>query len=252
MHIICVNSFKGGTGKTTSTLNLSAALSEMGYSVLMIDLDVQCALTYSLGCQSATYCVMDLLLGHTTYPQTAEDVYFAHLLPAKYEMASHEFSLQNIPNHPFLLKNALERLDGYHYDFVLIDTSPFLHSPLVLNAYVAADYLLITSQMEVLALNTLGNMMARIEEVNQIRDKPLELVGILPTMYNGSRKVTSQILDVLNNQWHLPVFDQYIRTDVKVVESPSYAQSVVGYDAQCKASQDYRKAAQELLQKLKN
>lgn len=251
-RVIAVANQKGGVGKTTTAINLSAALIEAGKRVLLVDLDPQGNASTGLGFEPGAR-------GLTTYDLLLEDAEITdviratafdglYLCPATTDLSSADIELVSNEKRSFLLHDALNEsaLDSYAIDYVLIDCPPSL-SLLTVNAMIAAQSVLVPLQAEFFALEGLSQLMLTIRTVRQNANKDLRIEGVVLTMYDGRNKLSQQVeSDARANLGQL-VFQTVIPRNVRVSEAPSYSVPVLSYDSLSKGSMAYRALAQELL-----
>ncbi|SEQ87065.1 ParA family protein [Thalassovita taeanensis] len=252
--IIAVANQKGGVGKTTTTINLGAALASKGCRVLIIDLDPQGNASTGLGIETedrefTTYELLleDIDLGRVIQPTKTEGL---SIVPATVDLSSADIELISNEKRSFLLYDALRQhaMDSYAYDFILIDCPPSLNL-LTVNAMVAAHSVLVPLQSEFFALEGLSQLMLTIREVRQTANKALRIEGVVLTMYDARNNLSQQVeADARSNLGEL-VFDTVIPRNVRVSEAPSYAVSVLDYDPNSKGARAYLQLAQELLSK---
>lgn len=250
--IMAIANQKGGVGKTTTTINLGAALCENGYSTLVIDLDPQGNASTGLGIEAGE---RDL----TTYDLLLEDVAFASLvrptaterlsiIPANVDLSSADIALYSSEKRSFLLRGALDRPELDAYDFVLIDCPPSL-SLLTVNAMVAAHSVLVPLQSEFFALEGLSQLMLSVREVRQSANPGLRIEGVVLTMYDARNNLSQQVeADARANLGEL-VMQTVIPRNVRVSEAPSYAVPVLDYDTHSKGAIAYRALAAEIIAK---
>jgi len=252
--IIAVANQKGGVGKTTTAINLSAALVDDGYNVLIVDLDPQGNASTGLGLhmKDRKVTTYDLLLEdadlddviHTT---SVDGLWIA---PATTDLSSADIELVSNEKRSFLLHDALRQpaIDKYELDFILIDCPPSL-SLLTVNGMVAADSVLVPLQSEFYALEGLSQLMLTIREVRQSANPTLRIEGVVMTMFDGRNNLSLQVeADARENLGDL-VFKTIIPRNVRISEAPSYAVSVLDYDPTSRGSQAYKMLAKELIEK---
>lgn len=254
MKIIAIANQKGGVGKTTTTINLGAALAEHGRRVLLIDLDPQGNTSTGLGVPSGSRKATsyDLLLGDSTpepqaIPTTGIDMW---LIPANTDLASADIELHAHEKRSFLLQDALRAptyLDA-RFDFVLIDCPPSLNL-LTVNAMVAADSVLVPLQAEFFALEGLSQLMMTIREVRSKANPGLRIEGVVLTMADMRNRLSQQVEADVRETLGDMVFRSVIPRNVRISEAPSYARSILEYDPTSKGSHAYRALADELLER---
>lgn len=251
--IIAIANQKGGVGKTTTTINLAAALAELGVRVLIVDLDPQGNASTGLGLdvEARRFTVYDLLLDETplrdVIQATAQDGLL--IIPSTVDLSSADIELISNEKRSFLLHDALRQpaMDGYGFDYVLIDCPPSLNL-LTVNAMVAAHSVLVPLQSEFFALEGLSQLMLTIREIRQTANPALRIEGVVLTMFDARNNLSTQVeQDARDNLGEL-VFRTRIPRNVRVSEAPSYAMSVLSYDPLSKGAQAYRDLAQELIE----
>lgn len=243
---------KGGVGKTTTAINLSAALVEAGARVLVVDLDPQGNASTGLGVSPAdrrlsTY---DLLVEEVTPSQIiqATQVEGLYICPASSDLSSADIQLVSREKRSFLLHDALRQpeLDEFRFDYILIDCPPSLNL-LTVNGLVASNSVLVPLQAEFFALEGLSQLMLTIREVRQAANPTLRIEGVVLTMYDHRNRLAQQVdADVREALGDL-VFQTVIPRNVRVSEAPSYAQPVLSYDSTSKGAVAYRALAAEIL-----
>lgn len=243
--VISVFNHKGGTGKTTTTINLGVALAEQDFRVLLVDFDLQANLSYSLGVGSD--CTLESLLeSNESISQNIVHAGILHVLPN----IPLGFDKDSQLSSPFLLANALQTLRE-DYDFILIDCPPTI-SDHAKNALCASDSVLIPFQLDVLSVQGIIQVTDSIQQINEKYGHNLEILGVVPVMVDRRRMLTTEILEHLKTNYSLYIFDSIVRTNVKIAEAPSFGKSVIEYRSRSIGSQDYRALANEFIQTINN
>jgi len=250
--IIAIANQKGGVGKTTTAINLAAALVEQGRRVLLVDLDPQGNASTGLGVEPedrklSTYDLLieDAPLGAIIVPTAIQGLW---LCPATTDLSSADMELVSTEKRSFLLHDALRQpdIDAYALDYVLIDCPPSL-SLLTVNAMVAAQAVLVPLQAEFFALEGLSQLMLTIREVRQSANPTLRIEGVVLTMYDVRNNLSQQVEADARGTLGEIVFRTMIPRNVRVSEAPSYAMPVLSYDSNSRGSEAYRSLALELL-----
>ncbi len=247
---------KGGVGKTTTAINLAAGLVELGFRVLLIDLDPQGNASTGLGVPAADRKVTsyDLLLSDAAIGDVVRRTQIDNLWisPANSDLASADIDLVANEKRSFLLHDALRQpqMDGFGFDVVLIDCPPSL-SLLTVNALVAAHSVLVPLQSEFFALEGLSQLLLTIRDVRKSANPGLRIEGIVLTMYDGRNNLSQQVeADARENLGDL-VFQSVIPRNVRVSEAPSHALPVLAYDSASKGAEAYRALSAEIAARLK-
>ena len=244
MKIISILNQKGGTGKTTIAVNLGRALSLLKKKVLLIDLDPQGNLTYSLGIKPEKGTMAEVIHGIQALQTILVKAEGMEIAPCSRELADIEISLVSKMGREQKLKQALKGADKY--DYVFIDCPPSL-SILSINALTASDEVIIPLQMEILSLQALTQILTTIYEVKKVLNKKIKVKGIIPIMYDARRRLSDEILSEIKKSVKEKIFNTYIRENVKIAEAPSFAKSVLEYDPSSHGAEDFRKLAREFI-----
>ena len=246
--IIAVANQKGGVGKTTTAVNLSACLAAKGQRVLLVDLDPQGNATSGLGAAGGeSYTVYDVLLGETGAEEAVRDTGFdsLKLMPTAIELAGAEIELVGMKDRELLLKRALQGVRE-EYDFIFVDCPPSL-SLLTVNALSAADSVLIPIQCEYYALEGLGQLMNTVKLMRRKLNPELQVLGILLTMFDSRTNLCAQVVHEVRTHFPREVFETTIPRNVRLSEAPSYGQPIHVYDARCIGAKAYMALAGEVL-----
>lgn len=243
--VISIVNHKGGTGKTTTALNLGSALAAMGKRILLVDFDAQSNLTYSLGIHDANPGMAELLLGEVSISDILKEREGIHILPATATLADVEISIAQSNNRSEHFKRVLDGLIGY--DIVLIDCPPSL-SVLTINALRASDFVLIPLQMEVLSVRGLDLILNTVSTMQNTINQSLKVLGVVAVMVDGRKNLSREIIEYIGNNYSIKIFSQKIRSNVKASEAPSFGKSVVRYAPQSSSARDYVAFAQEFME----
>jgi chromosome partitioning protein len=245
--IISIANHKGGTGKTTTVVNIGSALQSMGKKVLLIDFDPQGNLSYSLGINDFEYTSADWIMGNISLEDVAFEASNIHIIPANVTLNDSAYKIQQINNSDFLLKKALESVNDY--DFILIDCPPTL-SVYTMNALNASDGVLIPIKVEALSIQGLEQIVNTIDKIKTTTNFKLKIIGILGVLVDGRRQLTNEVIDYIKSHFSINIFDSYVRNSVKTAEAPSFAKSVIEYAPDSNSAKDYLSVTDELLSKI--
>lgn len=243
---------KGGVGKTTSAVNIAAALGKMGKKVLLVDMDPQGNATSGVGVSKKEIknSVYEVLIGSCRPEEAVIVTKFKNLslIPSNIALVGAEVDLLEVEKREGCAKRALDALkEGY--DYVLIDCPPAL-SMLTVNAFVAADGLIIPMQCEYFALEGLSQLTGTVKKVRQLYNPSLQITGILLTMYNGRLNLTAGVVREIKKYYAEKLFKQPISRAVKLSEAPSYGEPICYHDPYGKGSLEYAAVAKELVQRI--
>lgn len=250
-RIIAIANQKGGVGKTTTAINLAAALAEMNFRVLVVDLDPQGNASTGLGIEASkrNLTTFDLLLDGAALDSVVLPTNISRLFvcPANADLSSADMELIANEKRSFLLRDALRQQSPVlrDLDFVLIDCPPSL-SLLTINALVAADAVLVPLQSEFFALEGLSQLMLTVREVRQTANPELRIEGIVLTMYDKRNNLSQLVENDARQTLGELVFATIIPRNVRVSEAPSFAMPVLAYDTASKGSEAYRALAAEI------
>ncbi|MBY6155740.1 AAA family ATPase [Pseudooceanicola nitratireducens] len=252
--IVAIANQKGGVGKTTTTINLAAALAEFGNNVLIIDLDPQGNASTGLGIETearenTTYELIldDAALEDVILPTEVKGL---SIVPSTVDLSSADIELIANEKRSFLLHDALRQpaMEKYGFDYILIDCPPSLNL-LTVNAMVAAHSVLVPLQSEFFALEGLSQLMLTIRDVRQSANPNLRMEGVVLTMYDMRNNLSQQVEQDARDNLGDIVYQTRIPRNVRVSEAPSYAMPVLEFDTTSKGAQAYRALAQEFLAK---
>ena len=243
---------KGGVGKTTSAINVAAALGAMGKRTLLVDSDPQGNASSGVGVvkKEMTSSLYPVLLQLKEPAEAIRTTPFENLsvLPSSIELAAAEFELVDAERREGRLREALDAVRDA-YDYIIVDCPPSL-GILTINALTAADGVVIPMQCEYYALEGLSQLTVTIRQVRRAYNPALEITGILVTMYNGRLNLSTMVLDELKKYYADRLFSTVVTRVVKLSEAPSYGMPGIYYDKFGKGSEAYRKIARELTERI--
>ncbi len=246
--VISVANQKGGVGKTTTAVNLSASLAKKNKRVLLIDTDPQGNATSGVGVdKSVQYSVYDVLVEGVEIENTIQKAEMKNLdvCPSNINLAGAEVQLVSVNEREYRLKEKIDKIKD-QYDYIIIDCPPSL-GIVTLNAFTASDSVLIPIQCEYYALEGLGQLINTINLVKKRMNKTLSIEGALLTMYDARTNLSNQVVKEVKNYFGDKVYKTVIPRNVKLSEAPSYGMPICMYDTRSKGAKCYEKFAKELL-----
>ena len=250
-RILAIANQKGGVGKTTTAVNLAASLVALGQRVLLADLDPQGNATMGSGIEkrSALPTVYQILLNQVSVAEARmhSNAGGFDVIPANRELAGAEIDLVSLEQRDLRLKTALAMVGG-EYDFVLMDCPPTLNL-LTVNAFAAAQTVLIPMQCEYYALEGLTDLVATIKKVKQRLNPEIRIEGLLRVMFDPRSTLAQQVSEELKQHFGDKVYDTVIPRNVRLAEAPSHGLPVLAYDRQCKGAKAYMELAEETLKR---
>ena len=249
--VISVSNQKGGVGKTTTALSLSAALGVLEKKILLIDMDPQSNATSGLGIDSneVSFSSYDLIIGNSIASNMIIETNSPNLdlIPAKIDLVGLEIEIVNKSGREYLLKNSLEKVKE-KYDFIIIDCPPSL-GLITLNALTCSNSVIIPIQCEYFALEGLGKLLNTIKGVQKVHNPNLSLEGILLTMYDIRLNLSNQVKKEVKIHFNEMVFKTIVHRNVKLGEATSFGKSIIDYDVSSKGANNYLNLARELISK---
>lgn len=251
-RVIAFANQKGGVGKTTSAVNITASMGLLGKKVLICDLDPQGNATSGFGInkkqiKSSSY---EVLIGFTPAENAILPTKFENIsiIPSNINLAGAEFDLFDMENRELRLKQALEPIKD-KFDYIVIDCPPSL-GMLTVNALTASDGVIIPMQCEFYALEGLGMLMGTTSKIKKLYNPNLEITGIVLTMYNGRLVLTMQVVSELKKYYADKLFATPVSRNVKLTEAPGFGMPVYYHDKYCKGAREYMEIAKELITRI--
>lgn len=244
MKIISISNNKGGVGKTTTTVNVAAAMQMLGRKVMVIDMDHQAQSTYHFGINpnQVTESVYDVLKGDKDYNEIIINRSGIDIMPANPEMKNIEFI--PIPAKEFLLKEALEGLSGY--DYVLLDCPPSL-GVLTLNALALSEFIIIPLQAQFLPFHGMYNLFEAVQMVKKRINRNIDVTGIIGTMYNPKKSINREVMEETEKRLPGKLFSTFIRENVSLQEAPSWGKTIFEYKPDSNGAEDYMTLTKEII-----
>jgi len=249
-RIIAIANQKGGVGKTTTAINLSACLAEAGKKVLMLDCDPQGNATSGLGVNKNTAEVTsyDILIGEATAEEAIIHTEYERLdiIASNINLSGAEIELIGIEQKEFILKKQIDKIKD-NYDFIIIDCPPSLNM-LTVNAMTTADTVLVPIQCEYYALEGLSQLIHTINLVNQRLNPRLKMEGVVFTMYDARTNLSLQVVENVKSNLRQTIYKTIIPRNVRLAEAPSHGMPINVYDSRSAGAESYRLLAEEVIE----
>ena len=250
-RIIAVANQKGGVGKTTTSINLSACLAALGKKVLAIDMDPQGNMTSGLGIDKngVEYTVYDLILSEAGLEQVIvkEALENLDVMPANVDLSAAEIELIGVEDKEFIVHNEVEKVRD-NYDFIIIDCPPSLNT-LTINAMTTADTILVPIQCEYYALEGLSQLIHTIELVKERLNPDLKIEGVVFTMYDARTNLSLQVVENVKDNLNQTIYKTIIPRNIRLAEAPSHGLPIHLYDSKSAGAESYMLLAQEVINK---
>ena len=246
--VIAVANQKGGVGKTTTSVNLTAALARLGKKTLLVDFDPQGNSTSGMGVSKRSNpTAYDVVMGRASAEDAVIRLPYGWVLPSNTDLSGAEVELANVERREYRLREALDAVRD-DFDYIFIDCPPSL-GILTLNAFTAADSLLVPLQCEYYAMEGVADLTTSVKIANRRLNKNLYIEGILLTMYDNRLNFSTQVAEELRRYFGARVYDTVIPRNVRLAEAPSHGRPITEYDAGSKGARAYLAAAEEFLQR---
>lgn len=250
-RIISIANQKGGVGKTTTTINLSACLAEKGKKILVVDIDPQGNTSSGLGIDKDNIenTIYELFLDECTLEECIQKSIVDNLdvIPSNINLSGAEIELISMEDKEYMLKNILDSLRD-KYDFILIDCPPSLNL-LTVNAMTASDTVLVPIQCEYYALEGLTQLIHTIDLITERLNSKLEIEGIVFTMYDARTNLSTQVVENVKENLNRRIYKTIIPRNVRLAEAPSYGMPIIMYDSKSSGAEAYRFLAEEVIER---
>ena len=248
-RVIAVANQKGGVGKTTTAINLSACLAEKGQKVLAIDMDPQGNMTSGLGIDKdeVEKNIYDLMIGQAGVDEVLQKEAIENLdvIPTSIDLSAAEIELIGVDDKEFIIRNAIAPIKD-NYDYIIIDCPPSLNM-LTINALTAATSVLVPIQCEYYALEGLSQLIHTIDLVKDRLNNDLEIEGVVFTMYDARTNLSLQVVENVKENLQQNIYKTIIPRNVRLAEAPSYGQPITLYDSRSTGAEAYRLLAEEVI-----
>ena len=250
-RIIAVANQKGGVGKTTTSINLSACLAEKGKKVLAVDMDPQGNLTSGLGVDkdSVEKSIYELIIGEVDIKEVINKEVLENLdiIPTSIDLSAAEIELIGVDDKEYILRNAIDQVID-QYDFVIIDCPPSL-SMLTINAMTTADSVIVPIQCEYYALEGLSQLIHTVELVKDRLNSKLEIEGVVFTMYDARTNLSLQVVENVKDNLQQNIYKTIIPRNIRLAEAPSYGLPINKYDPKSTGAESYMRLADEVIER---
>ncbi len=250
-RIIAIANQKGGVGKTTTAINLSACLAEKGQKVLAIDMDPQGNMSSGLGLDkdSIDKTIYDMIIGENDVEEVIDHGTIDNLdiLPSNVDLSAVEIELIDVDNKEFVVRDAIQKIRD-NYDYIIIDCPPSL-SLLTINAMTTADSVLVPIQCEYYALEGLSQLIHTVELVKERLNSTLEIEGVVFTMYDARTNLSLQVVENVKDNLQQNIYKTIIPRNIRLAEAPSYGTPINQYDPKSAGAESYMRLAEEVIEK---
>jgi chromosome partitioning protein len=245
--IIAVSNHKGGVGKTTSTVNIGAALVKNGYKVLLVDLDPQANLTQSLGIVSNEMSIYDYIKGsRPVFPLSIKKNFF--IVPSSLDLSAAEVEISSEPGREYILRDILSQISN-NFDYILIDCPPSL-SVLTINAFTTSDLVMIPVQAEYLPMRGLAKLTEVVQKIQQRLNSNLKIGCVFLTLYDNRKILNRDIAESIKSYFGDKLLDSKISNSIALAEAPTQGKDIFAYNKSSKSATEYEALTNEIIEKV--